>query len=320
MVTFGPGVPELGVDRGVDRGVDAGVAVSFGPGLAGLTSAGQLRQRAGDRETVSSGWTALDGLLPGGGVRRGSLIEWLAGTTDSAASGTGAAMLACAVACRLTATRCTGRGDPRGGLIVVVDRAGWFHPPAVLPWLDAGAAGATRLVVARPSRDDDEIWTIEQSLRCGGVAAVVAWPRLAAVWSLERGALQERRPAGRGGLQQWTTAMRRWHLAARSTGSVGLFVRSPTALGEPSWAESRLVVSPLPGGALLERRLQVARAGGAWCGSAGAGQPVEIAVDLARGVSPGGAAVPAVSLPAVRRRAAVKPAGSRGRGASCRAS
>lgn len=301
--------------------------VTFGPGLGGLSSAGQLWERGGDRETVSSGWAALDGLLPGGGVRRGSLIEWLAGDAGTAASGTGAATLACAVACRLAATRRTGRGDPRGGLIVVVDRAGWFHPPAVLPWLGADDAGTIRLVVARPSRDDDEIWTIEQALRCGGVAAVVAWPRLAAAWSPERGAVAERRPAGRGGLQQWTTAMRRWHLAARSTGGVGLFVRSPTALGEPSWAESRLVVSPLAGGGLLERRLQVARAGGAWCGAAGA-RPVELAVDLARGCAPGddapgqylekypGKNPSGVCVPG----GAAVPAGGRRRGASCRAS
>ncbi|MFM9026203.1 MAG: ImuA family protein [Planctomycetaceae bacterium] len=263
--------------------------VTFGPGLGGLSSAGQLWERAGDRETVSSGWAALDGLLPGGGVRRGSLIEWLAGDAGTAASGTGAATLACTVACRLAATRRTGRGDPRGGLIVVVDRAGWFHPPAVLPWLGAGDAGAIRLVVARPSRDDDEIWTIEQALRCGGVAAVVAWPRLAAAWSPERGTVVERRPAGRGGLQQWTTAMRRWHLAARSTGGVGLLVRAPTALGEPSWAESRLVVSPLVGGGLLERRLQVARAGGGPGGAARVGD-ADAGVQATGRERPGGGA------------------------------
>ncbi|MFM9058386.1 MAG: ImuA family protein [Planctomycetaceae bacterium] len=267
MVTFSPvfPVPALSVT-----------------GQGGVTTAGQLLDRGGDRETVATGWPALDGLLPGGGVRRGSLVEWLAGTADGAAAGcvSGAATLACAIACRLAAPRRT----RRGGMVVVIDRAGWFHPPAVLPWL--GADATSRLVVARPSRDDDEIWTIEQALRCAGVAAVVAWPRLAAAWSLGRGVAVEHGRAGRGSLQQWTTAMRRWQLAARSGGAVGLFVRSPAALGEPSWAESRLDVSPLPGGSLLERRLRITRVGGAWCGAEpGAGRPVEIVIDLAVGSS-----------------------------------
>jgi hypothetical protein len=131
----------------------------------------------------------------------------------------------------------------------VVDRSGWFHPPAMLPWLEepcagVGATGRGRLVVARPSRDDDEIWVIEQSLRCAGVAAVVAWPR----------------PVPRRGLQQWTTALRRWQLAARSGGGVGLFVRPEAAVH--------------------------VRAGGAWCGGGRAAEPAEIAIDLVRGRPP----------------------------------
>lgn len=269
MVTFGAGIPGAVAVARLDA-VQAGVA-----------AAGRRDGWGGDRETVSTGWPALDGLLAGG-VRHGGLVEWLAGEDAVAAAGcgTGAATLACAVACRLVASRRTGRGDAGGGLIVVVDRAGWFHPPAVLPWLGAEPV-AGRLVVARPSRDDDEIWAVEQALRCAGVAAVVAWPRLAAAWTVERGVAAERGLAAHGGLQRWTTAMRRWQLAARSGGAAGLLVRSPTALGEPSWAEARLAVSPLPGGSLLERRLRVARVGGAWGGAAA--RPVEIALDLARG-------------------------------------
>jgi hypothetical protein len=52
------------------------------------------------RETVSTGFPSLDRLLPAGGVRRGSLVEWLAGG-DAA----GAISLACAVACRLAGPR-----------------------------------------------------------------------------------------------------------------------------------------------------------------------------------------------------------------------
>jgi hypothetical protein len=307
MVTFGSGLPGPG-----------GVMLP-GFGLVDMTTAGPLPDRAAGREAVSSGWPALDRLLPGDGVRRGSLIEWFAGAagTADAVGGCGAATLACVVACRLAAPCRTGRGPARGGMIVVVDRAGWFHPPAVLPWLVNGA-GAGRLVVARPSRDDDEIWAIDQALRCVGVAAVVAWPRLAAAWSLERGAAA-RGGVARGSLCQWTTAMRRWQLAARSSGAVGLFVRSPAALHEPSWAESRLAVTTLSGGSLLDRRLRVERVGGAWCGS-GAGRPVEIAIDLARGLSAGHAAAAAAMSPTPRRReSAQSDAGVEG-GVSCRAS
>jgi hypothetical protein len=269
MVTFGPGIAGLDGFHG-----------------AGLLTARHVEGREQARGAVSSGWPDLDALLPAGGVRRGSVIEFLAGeaTAPPGLAGAGAATLACAVARRLAdggaglsvpEEDATGGDGPRGGTIVVVDRSGWFHPPAMLPWLEepcagVGATGRGRLVVARPSRDDDEIWVIEQSLRCAGVAAVVAWPR----------------PVPRRGLQQWTTALRRWQLAARSGGGVGLFVRPEAAVHEPSWAEARLVVTPLVGGTLLERRLRLVRAGGAWCGGGRAAEPAEIAIDLVRGRPP----------------------------------
>jgi hypothetical protein len=170
MVTFGPGIAGLDGFHG-----------------AGLLTARHVEGREQARGAVSSGWPDLDALLPAGGVRRGSVIEFLAGeaTAPPGLAGAGAATLACAVARRLAdggaglsvpEEDATGGDGPRGGTIVVVDRSGWFHPPAMLPWLEepcagVGATGRGRLVVARPSRDDDEIWVIEQSLRCAGVGA-----------------------------------------------------------------------------------------------------------------------------------------------------
>jgi hypothetical protein len=249
---------------------------------SGLVSGRQLQGWQDTRETIPSGFAAVDALLPAGGLRRGSLVEWLAGGDAPArdvAGGAGAVSLALAVACRLAITA----AGPR--TIVVVDRAGWFHPPAVLPWL----GGSRQLVVARPSSDDDEIWAIDQALRCQGVAAVVAWPRSAVRQQGDQthagsGLL----PAGRHGAArprptaQWTTAMRRWQLAARKSGAVGLLVRPATAAGEPSWAEARLAVSPLPGGTLFERRLRLERIGGAWSGGT-EGHVTETLLDLARG-------------------------------------
>jgi hypothetical protein len=247
---------------------------------SGLVSGSQLQGWHDTRETVSSGFAAVNALLPAGGLRRGSLVEWLAGGEAAAgdlAGGAGAVSLALAVACRLAAA------GPR--TIVVVDRAGWFHPPAVMPWL----GDSRQLVVARPSSDDDEIWAIDQALRCSGVAAVVAWPR--SVVRQQGDKIQARSslpPAGRhDGFRprptaQWTTAMRRWQLAARKSGAVGLLVRPAAAAREPSWAEARLAVSPLPGGTLLERRLRLERIGGSWAAGS-EGLIAETALDLARG-------------------------------------
>lgn len=250
--------------------------VTFGPtGVAwlaeGVVDAEQLQRHSHDREVVSSGLRRLDSLLPGGGIRRGSLIEWLAD-----GEGSGATTLAGLVACRLAAAS-------SARTIVVVDRRGWFHPPGLIPWLtrqsDPGKEGP-RLIVARPAGDDDEIWAIDQALRCSGVAAVVAWPRMAALWS------GQERPARGHGRQQWTTAMRRWQLAARSSGAVGLFVRPEAARREPSWAEARIAVTPLPSpsdAVVTQRSLRLEIVGGAWNGRSGAAaDPVDVVLDLLR--------------------------------------
>jgi hypothetical protein len=249
-----------------------------GKGLLGgadraLGHAGDLLARERARPVVATGFRPLDALLPAGGVRPGSLVEWLA---EGDAGGGGAASLAFAVACRLAAAsggEASEQARPR--TIVVVDRTGWFHPPAVLPWLGDGR----RLVVARPARDDDEIWTIDQALRCTGVAAVVAWPRA-------RRAGQVRGARSAASTQQWSVAMRRWQLAAAGSGAVGLFVRPRTVLGEPSWAEARIAVMPQAGGTLTERRLRLVLAGGSWEAAVGDGQrTADVVLDVARGTA-----------------------------------
>ncbi len=295
---------------------------------------GELQGQEDAREAIPTGFKGVDALLPAGGLRRGSLVEWLAGSdaqTGDVASGTGAVSLALAIACRLakpgSRTASNGRSGGHAGrkTILVVDRGGWFHPPAVMPWLD----DSRQLVVARPSHDDDEIWAIDQALRCRGVAAVVAWPRgMSREFADVR---QESRFHGTRRLSAWTTAMRRWQLAARSSGSIGLFVRPAAAIREPSWAEARFAVSPAPGspsptrspslsrasslprspslsgspslpsGTLTQRRLMIERVGGAWNGGL-SGQATEIVLDLARGCESPTVQRTDISLPLPRRR------------------
>jgi len=207
-------------------------------------------------ETVATGFPALDRLLPAGGVRRGSLIEWLADGGAPVGDACGAVALACAVACRLAVSAAQALAS-QAATIVVVDRGQRFYPPAVIPWLDAQTdVAATRgrrpqLVVARPSRDDDEIWAIDQALRCPGVAAVLAWPE-----------------------RVHSTAMRRWQLASRASGAVGLLVRGLAErqqAGAPTWADARVAVAPVAEGDSVSdfavRRLRIARVGGPWSGN-----------------------------------------------------
>jgi hypothetical protein len=234
--------------------------VTFGPLSADQFSATRLHSG----EVVSSGFEPLDRLLPAGGVRRGSLLEWLG---DGEASGAMAA--ACAVACRLSGS-VAGAGATATPTIIVVDRQGRFYPPAVMGWLATVASSGGKepqLVVARASSAADEAWAIDQALRCRGVAAVLACP-------------QSIQP----------TTMRRWQLAARGSQAVGLFVRTQEAGGrqssrrQPTWAEARIAVSPLSGESLAVRRLRLTLVGGPWAGEASVeGRAVEIGIDLSRG-------------------------------------
>jgi protein ImuA len=99
--------------------------------------------------------TALDCLLPVGGLPRGSLVEWLV-----YGPGSGASLLALHVA---RAAGCS------GARIVVIDSQLRFYAPA--------AAGLgidpADLIVVRPRREADAMWALDQAIRCAGVAAVL---------------------------------------------------------------------------------------------------------------------------------------------------
>lgn len=116
-------------------------------------------RRTSPPEVVSSGSQALDLLLPGGGFRRGSLVEWLAGSAAG-----GAATLALWTAAQAA------RG---GGAVVVIDEQASFYPPAAL----AVGIDLEQLIVVRPEGKTDHSWAIDQVLRSRGVAAVWCWPQ-----------------------------------------------------------------------------------------------------------------------------------------------
>jgi len=160
------------------------------------------------RPSLSSGCPALDQVLLGGGIRAGSLIEWLGD-----GPGSGVSLLP------LAAVRAV---QQNGGVVVIVDREGIdrrsnFYPPAAAAW----GIDLEKVVVVHPVNDSDELWAIDQALRCTDVAAVMAWPN-----------------------RIGSHTFRRWQLAAESSGAVGLFVRPAREQGEPTWANLRLLVSP----------------------------------------------------------------------------
>lgn len=103
---------------------------------------------------VSSGFTALDAELPGGGLRLGTLVEWI-----SERSGAGA------TCCALRSARAA-MGDERP--LVIVDGDDSFYPPGLRDSVDWRRV----LLVRCPDRRCLE-WAADQALRTSGVGAVL---------------------------------------------------------------------------------------------------------------------------------------------------
>ncbi len=163
--------------------------------------------------TLSSGCPALDQALPEKGFRPGTLVEWL-----SCGDGAGAATLVFRAAAGILCG-----GALRGRMLVVLDRTGEFYPLAAV----AHGIEPARLIVVHPGNKADHTWALDQALRSAAVAAVVAWPE-----SLD-GKLDGR-------------TFRRLQLAAEQGGGVGLLIRPESVQCQPSWADVRLLVEPLP--------------------------------------------------------------------------
>jgi hypothetical protein len=172
-------------------------------------------------------------LLPAGGFRRGTLIEWLADGDGTGVSTL--ALLAAREACEI------GPGAPG---LVIVDRHKRYYPPG----LAALGLDLERTLVVWPGNPADEGWAVDQALRCGAVAAV--WGRFERLDS---------------------KMFRRWQLAAETSGAIGFLVRPAGVRGQPTWADVQLAVHPREAQAGVEsRRLRVevvrcrGGAGGGW--------------------------------------------------------
>ncbi len=125
-----------------------------------------------------------------------------------------------------------GRGTGSMGLALWASRAAWhdsllvmidsqreLYAPAAIPF----AVDLSKTVFIRPERPPDALWSLEQALRTRGVGAVVC--------DVEQLSPQ---------------ACRRLQLAAETGGGLGILLRPAKARGQPSFAEYRFLVQPLP--------------------------------------------------------------------------
>lgn len=156
-------------------------------------------------DSMSTGIDALDRMLPDGGILPGSVWEWLA-----AGDGGGAGTISLAVAAHVM------RQQASVGELVIVDKHGEVYPPAMVPW----RIPPERTVIVQPSGARESLWTLEQSLRCRGVAVTIGWID-----------------------QMADHAYRRLQLAAQRGGGVGLLIRAAQFRRSACWADARLLVT-----------------------------------------------------------------------------
>lgn len=162
-----------------------------------------------DRAPISTGDAVLDAWLPWGGLPRGALIECV-GWEEA---GGGAGLLALLLARQAARPN----DESPGGELVVLDTQRKFYPPAAALW----GVDLRHVLVIQATALREQIWALDQCLRCSAVAAV--W---AAMESLD------------------PRDFRRLQLAAEQGGGIGLLVRKRAARHEPSWADLQLLVRP----------------------------------------------------------------------------
>lgn len=274
----------------------------------------------------SAGGPVLDALLPHGGLRPGTLVEWVCDARRSGANLLAMIAAASVLGHESSANRplvvVDGLGETLGSGANVVHES--FYPPAAI---SLGIAADSMMIIRkqRGHTRGDLIWAIDQSLRSGAVAAVYA----------EIGDWLDPADA------------RRLQLAAEAGGAVGLFVRplgtrrasqtsrasqtiksgssamntsaKRSTAARASFADVRWIVSPLPGHGGRRLQVELDRCRG---GVIGASRVIEIGVAADRlngyGATGGDAHLgPTVVIREVKhpevagRNAAVRAAGTR---------
>ena len=164
-----------------------------------------------DEHRVSTGCEAFDNLLPSGALQPGMLVELLA---ERRGSGAGAIAIECA-------RQMLGETN---GCLVVTDRWRRFYPPAAV----ARGIETKDLSIVRSSDQQimsgaEELWALDQALRCAGVGVVMAW-------------LDKVDPL----------AFRRLQLAAETGQTLALLMRPARVRALPTWSDVQLMVRPLP--------------------------------------------------------------------------
>ncbi|HEC12112.1 MAG TPA: translesion DNA synthesis-associated protein ImuA [Acidiferrobacteraceae bacterium] len=154
--------------------------------------------------SIPSGFTALDPLLPEGGWPLGALTEIL-----TIHEGVGALRLVTPALARLS------DGDRW---------LAWIAPPYIpyAPALEAAGVDLSRVMLVHAQQQHDVLWAAEQALRSGTSGAVMAW-------------LPEKIDPKR---------LRRLQLAAEAGGSLGLIFRPHGAADQASPAALRLLIEP----------------------------------------------------------------------------
>lgn len=162
-------------------------------------------------QTEATGWSELDRVLPGGGWPAGALTELFCPV-----EGIGEFSLLMPLIVRLTAS---------GKRVVLVS-------PPHLPYsqaLSERGVKLDKLVLLSPQSSRDALWAAEQTLRCGAVGLVVAWPQ-------------------RAGDRE----LRRLSLAAETSGSAAIVYRPAREARTFSPAALRILVKPAESGLQLE--------------------------------------------------------------------
>lgn len=157
------------------------------------------------RTALSLGLPTLDAALPGGGLVRGGMHEFLPAPADAGAHGFVSTILSGLPPGPILWCRHREKGDPLG----LADMP--YGPGLAALGLDPG-----RLILLRPGSADDALWALEEALRCPSLAAVVG-----------------------DGVLPGPVAGRRLQLAAEDGGALGILILPPLARPPPSTALTR---------------------------------------------------------------------------------